>query len=179
MQLEKGGETVTTTIATTDSPTDMTTTAATIGKFVAGPTEKVEDNNLRNHGAPDDKVDCTSVLAANHGGQEPVDICINLELKYYHFVLHEEDLFGRLEDMEVMDVSDDECDTLVYSDTRVHGPSELLLCNMHAQSDEEFEMQPNEHNKVGVGALALSNSAVIEAKPSGISFVLDPASCIH
>jgi len=80
-----------------------------------------------------------------------------------------------MDDMEVMDVSDDECDTLVYSDTRVHGPSELLLCKMHAQSDEEFELHPNEHNTSGI----LSNSAVIEAKPSGISFVLDPASCIH
>jgi len=85
VQLEKAGETVNTAIATTDSPNAMTTTAATIDVIVAGPTEKLEDGNLRNRGAPDDKVNCTSVLAANHGGQEPVDICINLELKYYHF----------------------------------------------------------------------------------------------
>ena len=77
-------------------------------------------------------VDCSCTFAANHGGQEPVDICNSLEIKYYHFVLHEEDLFDRMEDMEVMDASDDECDMLVYSNTRVHGPSELLLCKMHA-----------------------------------------------
>ena len=78
-----------------------------------------------------------------------------------------------------MNVANDECDTPVYSNTRVHGPSELLLRKMHAQSDEEFDLHPNTHNNSGIGALALSNSAVIEAKPSGISIVLDPASCIH
>ena len=105
----------------------------------------------------------------------------NLELIHYKFLLHEDELFGRAEDMEVMDFSDDEFDTLllgqktVYSNTCVHGRGKLPSRELHAHSDDESEVQPNEHHKSGIP----SNLAVIEAKTSGISFVLDPASCIH
>ena len=102
-----------------------------------------------------------------------------------------EDPFSGAEDMEGVEISDDDFDLHkpvqgnVYSNVRVRGPSQFLLSELYAQSeDEEFDVHPNEvhlcgSNKSGIGARALPNSAVVWAMTPGICSVLDPATCNH
>ena len=103
----------------------------------------------------------------------------------------DKDLFGSAEDMESLEISDDEFDThkhvqsIVNSNTRVHGPSKFSLSELLAQSDdEEFDVHSNEAhsfgpNTFGFGASALSNSAVCGAVPPGSSSLLASATCNH
>ena len=67
----------------------------------------------------------------------------------------------------------------------MHGPSEGLHGELLASSDDEdFDVHPNEvhksgSNKYGIGASALSNSAVFGAVPPGSSSLLASATCNH
>ena len=103
----------------------------------------------------------------------------------------DKDLFGSAEDMESVDMTDDEFDThnyvqgIVNSNTRVHGPSKFSLSELLAQSDdEEFDVHSNEAhsfgpNTFGIGASALSNSAVFGAVSPGSSSLLASATYNH